>query len=579
MRSGGLESGAHRGRHHGSGRHGGFARLLSTGLVIPVALALAAGCTLLVDRDADQCSADGDCGAFPGTTCVEGVCSAVVDECQSTAECMQKLGDFHICRKSDHTCQALQSSLCTTVDGDYTSDAAIIFGAVGPTSGGDALTGRTIENSVKLAIDDFETAANGLPPAPGTSTRRPLVVVGCDDTSDSNTAVAAAQHLVGTVGVPAIIGAAFSGITLQMATAVTIPGGVLTISPSATSVVLTDLQDHDLVWRTSPSDVLQAAAVKEYVPFLEQQVRTELALTPADKVTLLVFNKGDAYGAGLAEALEPILEVNGANALAPSNSGFYGRFAYGNPDDPTNDPPKYAEARLAALAGKPHIILVFGTTEAVTEIFAPVEQQWDSSQPPVTHKPHWLFSDGGLVPDLWDTVVTTNDALRRRVTGTVPGTTDLLFQSYKQNYTTKYGGDGTSPDVFGGAGAYDATYLIAYSVAALAGQPVTGTSLAAVLAAGRMGSDTPPPDVVNVGKSGINGAFQRLSAGQSIDFQGASGPLDFDLTTGEAQSDIQIWCMSTDITGHAEAGISSGIYYSASSASLVGVDYGPQCEF
>ncbi|MCC6528471.1 MAG: ABC transporter substrate-binding protein [Polyangiaceae bacterium] len=546
-------------------------------LVLPLGLT-AAGCTVLVDKSTTQCDTTSDCAFLPGTSCVENVCVAGAAECSVNSDCIAKAGQYHICRKSDHSCQPLQSPLCTTIEGDWANDNAVILGSVGPTTGGDALTGKTIENSIKLAIGDFTTAANGLPGVPPSTARRPLVLVGCDDASDTDTAVEAATHLAGTVGVPALIGAAYSGITIGMATDVTIPAGVLTISPSATSAAITDLADNDLVWRTSPSDVLQAAAVQGYVPLLETQVRTTLALQPTDKVKLFVLNKGDAYGTGLAEALEPALVLNGASALDPSNQGFYTRFDYGNPDDPQSNPTKYAEAVLAVLANEPHIVLVFGTTEGVTDVFTPVETQWLDLQPPPAYAPLWLFSDGGLVPDLWG-AVGTDVALRRRVTGTVPGTTDPLFLAYRQKYSLRFPSDGTSPDVFGGAGAYDATYLLAYAAVSLGATPVTGATLAAALRAGRLGSTTTTADPLSVGQTGINAAYQKLVAGQSIDFAGASGPLDFDLATGEARSDIQIWCMPQDAGGNAQGGIGSGIYYSAASSSLVGTTYGAQCEF
>lgn len=525
------------------------------------------GCSALVDTDADQCTVDTDCEArgtaFAGSRCVEGVCVAPGGSgCTTNQECLTSLGDYHVCNKGKGTCVSLLSTECTTVEGDYADDAAFIFGSILPTQGADAPTGRPIENSIRLAVGDFETVSNGLPPvAPGAPTR-PIVLVGCNDGSDTDTAVLAARHLVDDVGVSAIVGAAFSGITIKVATEVTIPAGVLLISPSATSVAITSLVDGGLVWRTSPSDVFQASALAEYVPLLEQTVRAELGLAAGEPVRLAILHKGDAYGTGLGGALEKVLQLNGASALDGSNQDNYVRFDYGNPDDPGVNPTKYAEAVATALDLAPHIILVFGTNEGVVDVFEPIEQQWGAVQPAPGYKPRYLFSDGGLINDLWD-YVGANDELRQRIGGTVPGTDNILFKSFKSQYTTK-NTDGTSPDVFGAAGGYDATYLLAYAAVTLGSTPISGAGLASGLGKMIGGSS------VDVGSSGINDALAPLLAGGAIDFNGASGPLDFDLTTGEAPSDIQIWCLPKDGAGKAQAGAPSGQFYNAATGALEG---------
>ncbi len=68
----------------------------------------------------------------------------------------------------------------------------------------------------------------------------------------------AAKHLVDDVQVPAILGPAFSGVAINTAKQITIPSKVLLVSASATSPLITDLDDDGLVWRTCPSDALQS---------------------------------------------------------------------------------------------------------------------------------------------------------------------------------------------------------------------------------------------------------------------------------------------------------------------------------
>lgn len=514
-----------------------------------------ASCTLIIDRSPAQCESDADCAGFAGTVCsAEQVC--VEPPCATHQDCTALLGPYHVCRHEAGVCADLRSTECAVVEGDYTNDDAFLFGVVVPTEGEAAQTGRSLTNAVRLALREFEQTANGLPPKPGATARRPLAFVGCNDNGDADTAVAAAQHLT-SLEIPAIIGAAFSGITIKMATEATIPAQTLLISPSATSVALTDLNDGGLVWRTSPSDVFQARAMVQYVPSIEETVRTDLSLMTSDKVRLAILHKGDSYGSGLGKAIEKDLALNGAAALDPSNNGSYVRFDYGDPDNPSANPTRFEEAVQDALALAPHIIILVGTTEAVVDVLAPLEQSWQAP-----YRPRYVLTDGVVVTPLWE-FVGTDAALRQRVTGTIPGTTNVLFQGFRSEFNTQYS-DGTSPDVFGAAGAYDATYLLAYSAVVAGGEPITGPVLAEGLK--RM---VPPGDLVRVGTDDINSTFTTLLAGENVDFDGASGPLDFNVATGEAPSDIQIWCLQSS-GGAATGAIGSGLYLDAKTDQLTG---------
>jgi branched-chain amino acid transport system substrate-binding protein len=551
-------------------------------------VALATSCSLLVDTNADACASDADCtipGRIcskeagmpsicapapcattadckdPALACAEGKCVGAAEGCTTSAACP----DNFACRSK--RCVNLLSAECTTLYGDYKNDNAMFLGAILPTTGGDASTGKPIENGIKLALDDFNLVAKGLPAAPGTTARRPMVLVGCSDNSDNTTGVTAARHLVGDVGTVAIIGGAFSGVTIDIASTVTIPANVLLFSPSATSVAITDFDDHDLVWRTSPPDSFQAQALALYVPEIEAQVRKTLMLTPADKIRVAILNKGDAYGSGLAKALEKKLVINGQPATDPSNNGSYLRLDYGNPDDPAANPTKFPQTVSQTLTFKPHITLIFGANEGITDVFAKIEEQWGADP-----RSQFIFSDAGEIPELWQYIAKhdATDMLRPRIRGTVPGTDNNLFQFFRTAYKAKFQ-DGTSPDVFGVAGGYDIVYLLGYSAAGLGESPITGASLAQRLKKMSTGAK------VDVGADTINSTFMKVANDGPIDYNGASGPLDFDLKTGEAPSDIQIWCIPKDPTGKAASAMSSGKSYSATEGKLVGT-LGTFCE-
>jgi len=48
-----------------------------------------------------------------------------------------------------------------------------------------------------------------------------------------------------------------------------------------------------------------------------------------------------------------------------------------------------------------------------------------------------------------------------------------------------------------------------------------------------------------------------------VDFRGASGELDFDWNTGDAKSDIQIWCLPRSDDGKAGGAVHSGLFLEA----------------
>lgn len=484
--------------------------------------------------------------------------------CERTADCIELYGEHHVCRPADKRCAPLLSPDCQSVYGDYQADDAIVLGTVFPTTGVDGPAGRPMEYAVDLAISDFEVSGNGLPPIAGSVARRPLVAVHCDDQADVERSKAAARHLVDDVGVPAIIGGAYSGIAIDVATEVTIAAGTLFMSPSATSAAITYLQDDDLVWRVAPSDAIQAKAMVQVIQRDESVVRQELGLTASDKVRVSVVYKGDAYGRGMAEDIAQALVLNGQPALAAANKASFTQFDYGDPNAPSINPPVYAAVVDKVVAAKPHVLVIVGTTELIQKLMVPIEQGWQSPSP----RPYYVFSDGPKIQDLALAVVAQDPGaktqLGHRISGTTPGSTGTDFQAFASHYEAQT----NRPDdliAFGVAGAYDSAYLLAYAMVAHAEQVPTGAGL--VQGLGLLVPDPKAP-VVHVGPGSINFGFDSLDKSGRIDLEGASGKLDFDLETGEAESEILLWCVNT--SGSVPSVPDTGETYDPATGKLVG---------
>ena len=524
------------------------------------ALPVASGCTLLVDTRATQCTSTGDCvgrgGAFADTLCgPDHTCVAA--SCTTSQQCLDAHpGEKWICRHADQHCGRLDSIDCTTLlaePGDIANDATLWLGTLLPTIGENTSTGIPSQNGVELARRDFHTI-DGLPAVGPGKPQRPLAFVACNDAADP---IRAARHLVDDVKVPGIVGPAFSGVLIKVATEVTIPGGTLIISPSATSPFITKLQKHGLVWRTAPPDTVQSVAISLLLgTTIEPELRAVGGvLNAGEQLRLAVVNKGDAYGQGLANALFDIVKFNGKSAS--SNSDNYKAIDYGDPTAPDADA-RYKAAVDQLLAFQPHVLIVIGTAESVTKVFTPFEAGW--TQP--SFRPRYVLADGAEIPEVVTAIGPSAD-LRHRVLGTVPGTTAPLYQKFVSHYRSAIT-DGTEPDQYTAA-AYDAAYLLAYASVVVGDQPITGAALNEGLK-----HTVPPAKLEPVGQGAIPDALAELLAGRNIDFDGASGPLDFDVNAGEAQADIQIWCVGADPTGNANAIKNSGMYYSAITKRLEG---------
>ncbi len=512
-----------------------------------VALATVCACSVIVSGAEEQCHTDADCAArgFPATTTCspDSVCVAPGGSCTTNAECIAQAGNQPaICRKSDHTCAPLLSEDCPKVYGDPSDDNAIVLGSIFTLKGVNTSSGVARTNSVELAASEFQQTVVGVPGGAGDKPR-PLVFVECDDSSDNTVATRAANHLV-DVGVPAVIGPGGSGIVTAVAQDATIPAGMFLISPSATSTSLSAF--NDLVWRTAPSDVVQAIALRDQVSALETKFKADNAVKA---VKLDVVYQNNAYGTGLLDAVSKGLTINGLPLTDPGNAGFFNPYSY----DATALDPSAAAGNV--LTDTPSIIVLFGTSEIITKLLTPVEQNWPAQTP----RPLYLIADAGRKQELLD-AVNGNDALRARVRGTVPGTSNPLFSAFSLRYQGQFG---STAAVFGMAGAYDSVYLLAYAITSLGTAPVTGAAIAGAMSKMVGGAKT------DVGPAGIKDALQVLQSGNAIDINGASGPLDFDLSAHEAVSDIDVWCISKDGTG-SPVFASSGRFYDSSGQVMSG---------
>ncbi len=127
---------------------------------------------------------------------------------------------------------------------------------------------------------------------------------------DSAVATAAAERLITSDGVKAIVGGDCSGVTTATLKNVAKPNGIVMISPSATSPALSTIEDDGLFFRTAPSDARQGAVVAD---ILKENGIKSIAIS---------YTNND-YGKGLADASDSNFKKVGGKVTinAPHEDG------------------------------------------------------------------------------------------------------------------------------------------------------------------------------------------------------------------------------------------------------------------
>lgn len=345
-------------------------------------------------------------------------------------------------------------------------NGALKLGTLLPQTGSLAFLGPPEFAGVDLAVQEINQAGGVL--------GKDVEVVH-SDSGDAQTPVASASvDRLFSNDVDTIIGAASSGVSLSVIDKIT-GAGVVHFSPANTSDELSDYCDKGLYFRTAPPDVLQGRVLAELVASDGAQVVSILALQ-------------DSYGTGLANQTEK-------NLLA-SNVQVPEKIIY-DPKAPT-----FATEVSKAKAANPDAVVLIGFDETKKMVPELVKQGIGPNDLPV------YFVDGNLADYSKDFPKGT---LGPSVKGTLPGATAPdAFQDRLLKVNPKL------TEFSYSAESYDAAILTA--LGAVAADSDAGPDIAAELVGvSREGTEC----------SGFAECAQLLEKGEDIDYQGASGPVDF----------------------------------------------------
>ena len=325
----------------------------------------------------------------------------------------------------------------------------------------------------------------------------PVTVAIADATAEPEKAVMAARRLVEVEGVHAIVGPNASASALPVAERVSGPAAVPTISFSATSPALTTVADRDFLFRTALSDVSQG-------PVLAGLTRER----GFDNVGLL--HVDDPWGQGLADAFEaawndPVKAV----AVDRDQTGFL------------------AALRESASEGAQALVVIASESAAL----AMVREAIDSAL-----YDHFVFGDAAKRVSL---VQTLGSARLGDMYGTGPASApeSVASAAWEAAWVAEYG---ALPVLAYVKEAYDAT--VALALAAQAAGRLDGAAIRDRLRA--VGSE--PGTVVIAGPTGVADGLRILADGGEIDYEGASGSVDWDENGDLRRGHIGVWRFTMD---------------------------------
>ncbi|WP_279479723.1 ABC transporter substrate-binding protein [Aureimonas sp. SK2] len=185
------------------------------------------------------------------------------------------------------------SLLALGVSAASAQDAALKIGMIGGITGPIESLMPPIADAARLAVAQVNEAG-GI----GPNGSKVEMVIGDDGCVDAARASDAADRQVNSEKVAGIVGAMCSGATIAAANSAAIPGGVVMVSPASTSPAVSDLDDKDLVFRTAPSDAYQGEVLARVVK-----------KNGIDNVAITYVNND--YGTGFAQAFQKAFEADG----------------------------------------------------------------------------------------------------------------------------------------------------------------------------------------------------------------------------------------------------------------------------
>ncbi len=343
-----------------------------------------------------------------------------------------------------------------------------------------------------------------------------------EDHGESIAGGVAAMHRLADQGVTAVIDPNFSSIILgdapdhsDGAAAAARELGMVIMSGSATSPEITDLDDDGWVWRTVPSDTVQGKVAADTL--IAQGVQTAA-----------IIHRDDSYGRGLAEQFEKSFEAEGGAVVGlasyPTENAEQLDFTTQLDDVFTNKP----AALLLVCTDEVYSIASQIAVNGYLDAYAADELVFFGTD--------GFFTPARLLQNLPEEIL-------RRLEGTAPGA-DPSNPNHQALLAIAAAQGITDPDNVDSS-RYDAVLLLALAIQAA--QSRDGSAIKAVL---QDVSRADPGDVeIQVGEWAK--AKEALLTGKTINYEGASGGIEFSAQGDPTVGTIGLWKVVASGSGYA----------------------------
>ena len=366
------------------------------------------------------------------------------------------------------------AALVTVLIGSGAAMADVKVGFLGGFTGPLKSMTPAIYKAAKLAVKNVNDQG-------GVLDNQKIIMPNADTTcADATAAANAADKLVNSEKVVALVGALCSGATISVAKNVAIPSGVTIVSPASTSPAITSLNDEDLVFRTTPSDVYQGS------------VMARLLVSKGIKKIAITYVNND-YGKGFAGALSNAFIAIGGKIEA-------------NEPHEEGQADYRAKIRTLASSGVDTLVVLAYANGSGQTIIRQAKESGDFDQ---------FVGGDGMVNDTLIAAI-GGDKLRGMI-ATKPGVPDTTGARVFKKIAW---GDDLNPAATFAAQSYDAAFLLALAIEKNGSAEREGLSKALRAVA------TAPGEVI------LPGEWQKakalLKAGKEINYEGATGSLEFD---------------------------------------------------
>ncbi len=396
-----------------------------------------------------------------------------------------------------------------TAQAHTSSQKSIIIGV---SMGAATPSGVSSVRSMRMAVEEINAAGgiNGIPLT---------LMVEYGQNKDSVSMDNTIHQLIGQ-GAQVIISGSGSANTLRAAQ-IAVSKDVLLMTAASSSPRISDLADKNLVWRTIPSDIFQAATAAKL-------------LRQKKFATVGIIAINNAYGAALAQAFAQSFQKAGGKVVA----------SVSYPDIASYDSFDFKSRLDSLYAKKPTVIYLVGYNDDGAKIVSDSKAFFSAA-----YKPFLFGCDGNYNNDFLLAVDAQMLEGMEGLSYVHPkkyANFDKFFAKFKE-YSSKSAdtSDLANISLAGildveatnsyAATSYDAIYT--YALAATKAASTKPSEVAKMLP--KVSRPERSATIINVGE--FAKAVEAMKKGKAVNYEGASGPVEFDAKGDVTHGNYVVW--------------------------------------